>query len=547
MPQATVVHEIKGTVKVTVEADKPKGFLAPRALGVAWDMASNDIVQPLMPQILMSAGVTTLRYPGSSFADSYHWSTNKTTWGQGTLSPNNDFGRFARLLDNFGTAIITVNYGTNIDGTGGGTPEEAAAWVAYAMGDPANSKSIGRDASGHDWQTIGHWASIRASQPLATDDGLNFLRIAHRDPILIKYWEVGNEVYRNGYYDGNGAETDLHAPYAKDPKDNQKQRKRNSSLSPDAYGNALLQFAKAMKAVDNRVKVGASLDIPLAGDWNVSGDWVEDPLHPGKYVQKGTAEAAGLGVAQKSFDAGIDWDKNVLKAACKDIDFVSLHWYVADTTEASHFKDLDNAKTLMKPEEELPNILAALLDLLRKNCGPNSQNIQVLATEFGVRPYAAITEEIVPALFAIDAYATMVEDGFANIDWANLHKTFLTDEDKAGSIYFAPQLVRRMADLGDTVVTAGSNQSLLAAHAAVHKDGSVGIMLINKDPKNNATVKVTVGGDKLADTGTRYDYGKGNRPDQYAIPGVAATGLGNNFTLTVPSYTATVLIIPKGK
>ncbi len=104
-----------------------------------------------------------------------------------------------------------------------------------------------------------------------------------------------------------------------------------------------------------------------------------------------------------------------------------------------------------------------------------------------------------------------------------------------------------MADLGDTVVTAGSNQSLLAAHAAVHKDGSVGIMLINKDPKNNATVKVTVGGDKLADTGTRYDYGKGNRPDQYAIPGVAATGLGNNFTLTVPSYTATVLIIPKGK
>ena len=544
MPEATVTHEIKGTVKVTVEADKPKGFLAPRALGVSWDMASNDIAQPLLPQILMSAGVTMLRYPGSSFADSYHWSTNKSTWGQGSPSPNNDFGHFAKLLDQFGTAVVVVNYGSNLDGTGGGTPEEAAAWVAYAMGDPANTQSIGKDSSGHDWQTVGYWASIRASQPLATDDGLNFLRIARPNPILIKYWEVGNEVYRNGFYDGNGAEEDLHAAYAKDPKENEKQRKRNPALSPDAYGNALLQFAKAMKVVDKRISVGASLDIPLAGDWNVSGDWVEDPLHRGKYVQKGTAEAAGLGVAQKSFDAGIDWDKNVLKVAGKNIDFVSLHWYVADTTEASHFKDLDNGKTLMKPEEELPNILAALVDLFRKYGG---QNIQVLVTEFGVRPYANITEEIVPALFAADAYATMAEDGVANIDWASLHKAFLSDEDKAGPVYFAPQLVRRMADLGDTIVNASSNNPLLAAHAAVHKDGSVGIMLINKDPKNNATVKVGVGGAKLANTGARYDYGKNNRPSQYAISGVAATDLGNNFTVTVPSYTATVLVISRAQ
>ena len=31
-------------------------------------------------------------------------------------------------------ALITVNYGMNSLGTGGGEPKEAAAWVAYANG-----------------------------------------------------------------------------------------------------------------------------------------------------------------------------------------------------------------------------------------------------------------------------------------------------------------------------------------------------------------------------------------------------------------------------
>jgi hypothetical protein len=34
MPQADVALEIKGTVKVTIQADKARGFMAPRALGL---------------------------------------------------------------------------------------------------------------------------------------------------------------------------------------------------------------------------------------------------------------------------------------------------------------------------------------------------------------------------------------------------------------------------------------------------------------------------------------------------------------------------------
>ncbi len=521
-------QEIRGVVKVTVQADKPRGFLPPRGLGVFSSAGDKQLMDPMMPQILQSSGVTTLRYPGGAYADNYHWSSYKPTKWQGTdqlgyYASQNDFGHFVRLVDQVGTAVITVNYGSNFDGTGGGTPEEAAAWVAYAMGDPANTKPIGKDSTGHDWQTIGYWAGLRASQPLASDDGLNFLRISHPNPVLIKYWEVGNEVYRNGYYGGQQTEQDLHAPYSKDPKENEKQRRKNPNLSPDSYGNNLLQYIKAMKAVDGRIKVGASLDVPLAGDWNLSGDWVEDPSHPGKYVQKGTAEAAGLGTAHK-------------------------HWYTAATTEASGWKDIDNTGTLLKTQDELPKVMAGLLDLFQKYCGQNTQNMQLLVTEFGITPWVKVKDEMLSALFAADAYATLVEDGAANIDWAEIHKNgFLNDENKPGPAYFAPQMIRQMANLNDKIVTAASSNALLAVHASLRSDGSVGVMFINKDPKNNATVKVTVTGASLAAKGTRFDFGKSNPASQYAVAGVPADGLGNSFTVTVPSYTITDLVIPKAQ
>ena len=72
-----------------------------------------------------------------------------------------------------------------------------------------------------------------------------------------------------------------------------------------------------------------------------------------------------------------------------------------------------------------------------------------------------------------------------------------------------------------------------------------GIMLINKDPKSSAAVKVSITGSKLAQAGSRYDFGKSNSSKDYAVPAVTAPGLGNEFTISVPSYTVTVLIIPK--
>lgn len=447
--------------------------------------------------MLRAAGVTTLRYPGGGYADNYHWSIYKPTKWQASDPPmygyyaaNNDFGHFVSLVDRVGPTVITVNYGSNLDGTGGGEPAEAAAWVAYANGNPSDARVIGKDSTGHDWQTVGYWASVRASAPLAVDDGKNFLRIAHPPGLNIKYWEIGNEVFGNGYYGGEGFEEDLHAPYPKDAKNNERDRKNNARLSPETYGSGVVEFAKEMKAVDPRISIGAVLDTPGtsgAGSW--TEEWTRDPI---------TREYGPHMRYAQNNNSAMDWDQKVLKVAGKSIDFVVIHWYTGDLLPPD-WKVLNIPSFLAAPQDELPKIVAALLEMFQKYCGPNAQNIQLAVTELGSRPSAKVTDELVLGLFAADAYASLIEDGAVNIDWLELHNnSFLDTKNKPGAAYFGIRMVHNLLNMREVMVASTSSQKLLAVHAAKHADGSLGLMLINKDPINVANVKITVSGAKLA-------------------------------------------------
>ena len=106
--------------------------------------------------------------------------------------------------------IITVNYGSNAAGTGGGDQNEAAAWVKYSN----NTKKYG-----------------------------------------VKYWEVGNEIYGNGEY-GAKWEEDLHAAH-----------------DPATYGTNVVTFVDAMKAQDPTIKVGAVLTTPDEWPDKQSPNW----------------------------------------------------------------------------------------------------------------------------------------------------------------------------------------------------------------------------------------------------------------------------------
>lgn len=115
------------------------------------------------------------------------------------------------LLDNaHAQAVITVDYGSGLQWNSIHTklvapftnsqPQEAAAWVAYANGDASlygtlGDITIGVDALGNDWKTVGFWAKLRSSTlaqyqswaGASYNSDNNFLAINHPTPVGIKY------------------------------------------------------------------------------------------------------------------------------------------------------------------------------------------------------------------------------------------------------------------------------------------------------------------------------------------------------------------------
>ena len=109
---------------------------------------------------LHSAGIYTLRWPGGSGSDYYHWQSN-TLCNKDYTAPYSDFPSMVRYLvtaGNFDLAV-TANYGTNSACNAGGDPTEAAAWVTEALNLGANVThwTIGNESFGY-WEEDLHVA-----------------------------------------------------------------------------------------------------------------------------------------------------------------------------------------------------------------------------------------------------------------------------------------------------------------------------------------------------------------------------------------------------
>ncbi len=156
-------------------------------------------------QLVEADGLNTFRFPGGGskvrrlslqiLANNYYTGSNNIA----------QFLQFIQAVN--GTGLITTDYGS-------GSPQEAAAELAYLQGSPTDTTPIGTGLEWSDsanqwqsvnWGTVGYWASLRGASPLSTDDGLNFLRINHPAPFSnIKYWEMGNEEYGSWEIDHHG-------------------------------------------------------------------------------------------------------------------------------------------------------------------------------------------------------------------------------------------------------------------------------------------------------------------------------------------------------
>ena len=536
---------------VTVNLASVKATVGPDLMGIHTSVYDGTMQAPTTPDLLKAAGVTSLRYPGGSYADLYHWETHTGTptpaagAGSNTIyvAPGADFGSFIGLLDKVGAkAMITVNYGMNPAGTGPGVPQEAAAWVAYANGSPTSTTVIGLDADGVDWMTVGYWAGLRAAMPLPVDDGKNFLRIGRATPVGIKYWEIGNEIYGNGYYYGNatsaGWEADLHAPYN---GTNGTARNKNAALGPATYGMNVKAYAQAMKAVDPNVHIGVVLHWPF------------------------NEFTATQGV--------VDWNNTVLPQACSSVDFVINHWYPGTTL----------ASLLTLPKTDIPAMFTALRGLLTmasNNCGTKGATMPIAVTEWGpntgdgaaqVELKAALRTSKPPmhtqlvGIFAAESYANFMEQNALAVHWLELHNDSYLGNGDTGSPtdvpvwgYYGQQMAHHLAGAGDQLVTAtvsnaGSLMTSLLVHAAKKTDGSVSVMLTNTTANTgggNTAANVTVnvsGGNMLNCVGTKYVYAPVGTDLSGTIKAEAIFSAASrtSFSVGVPAYSVVVVNFPK--
>jgi hypothetical protein len=428
------------TVNVSVNANEGQGTIPATAYGLnsaVWDSQMNV---PQVQGLLQQAGVKMLRYPGGSYGDIYNWQNN--TAPGGFVAPGTDFDSFMGTVKKIGAQpMIIANYGT-------GTPAEAAAWVQYAN------------------ITKGYGA---------------------------KYWEIGNEIYGNGYY-GADWEADNHA-----------------SKSPATYAANVLAYASAMKAVDPSIKIGAVLTLP--------GNWPDSVV----------------GASDSS-----DWNKIVLAAAGSAIDFVIVHWYPNGT----------GAATALSEPEQLTGELAQLRQEINQYAGPNGPHISVAMTEVNSN---VDTDTQPDALFGADTYLTALENGVFTVDWWDTHNgptaistapDGATDYNDYGVLssgtcvgttcepamntpfptYYSLAMLSKVGLPGDTMVRAGTDQQLVAAHAVRNANGDLSVLLVNKDPANSYQVSLHYAGfTPAAAAPTVYTYGDEASSITSAVQGTAGS------------------------
>jgi len=541
--------------KVEVEPAQVKAMIYTTSFGIATDRWDANAYDPATIRLLQDAGITNLRFPGNGGIDAlYHWSTGKiinpyTDDRAPAFPAEKQFPAVVPVIDALGTGLVSVNYGSNLNGTGGGEPAEAAAWVAYANGNPSSTQVIGKDSVGNDWKTVGFWASLRASSPLATDDGYNFLRIAHPTPIGIQLWTVGNEPWGDGFYgqsrtvgsdaDNEGKygqspppEPDLHAGKVNNSKD-WGRHQGNDRVGPTAYGNAVVAYAKAMKAVDPTIMIGAFVMLP---------PYAKDANQVGK-----------------------NWNADVLKAACGSMDFSAATFWEGKGAAPDWVKNVDERDLLLEARDEMDpnryypgendvrhdfNILGRdLLEKYKKYC-PKGHAPQLAVTGLGLASWLPAENPAATAMFSADSVAQLLETGAYTVMWSPIHAlspSFLDDKNKPQPAYYGIKLLHTVAGVGDALVTANSPLDTLAVHAVKRRDGGFGLLLINKDLVHAMAVTVSVDGYNYATTGTRYDYGKLNIEAGKEITEAPITNLGPTFTVEVPRYGITAVVIPKAQ
>ncbi|RAG86697.1 alpha-L-arabinofuranosidase [Streptacidiphilus pinicola] len=445
---ATTVPTAAATTSATVSVNAAQSLATVPVTGIGTNASVYDskLTDAAVPGLLKQAGVGLVRFPGGSSSDSYNWKTNSDLTN-GTQAV--DFDQYATMLQQSGAqGMVTVNYGSGDTIGASETPAESGAQLAA------------------DW--------------------VRYANITHN--YHIKYWEIGNEVYGNGTY-GADWETDKHCAAGTNP----------SNCGPAVYAQNVKAYIAAMKAVDPTIQVGVVLTAP--------GNWPDG--------------ATSAGSPQP-------WNQTVMTALAGQIGFADVHWYPQNPSSVTPPGPTDAG--LLADAAQIPTMVGTLHAQLGQYAGSSSVPIMVTETNSVSSNPGKQTVGLVNALFLPQDYLGWLANGVSSVDWWQIHNGMVTTGDNGSSLYGSANygdygmladgscataagaqlcepsadtpfpayngmtLLSRFVHPGDTLVSAGSSQSLLQAYSVKAGDGSLRVLLVNDDPANSYQVNLSYAG-----------------------------------------------------
>ncbi|MEO0494508.1 MAG: alpha-L-arabinofuranosidase [Actinomycetota bacterium] len=391
----------------------------------AWLGPSRDSLDFYHPAIDV-AGVEVLRFPGGSWSNDYDWlacldGLDGCFWPWAMTVA--DFARVMSDVDESTEFVWTIHYN--------GTPEEAAALVAFFNGDVDDQTVIGVDADGVDWGVEAQWAQRRVDLGFA-------------DPIGVRYWEIGNEIY--------GAAASAGPQCASFGWENVATCDGTEYMLGIDDQAGLVEYAAAIRAVDPASQIGA-VGVAPAGAWS-------------------------------------DFGNEVLAAADGHVDFYIVHWYGYDNSP-------DPASIPGRAQEAWPASMAGLREAM---AGWGVPELAVAVTEYNLVSFRdgdtdAVMRTAANAFFTAETIGAMALSG---VEIAN-HWNLFDGEDGLGTSYGLVD-----ADSGEAlpVLFGFRSWSLMGTtlrpvvgdavttYATSGDDGSVQIMLLN--PSDDA-VSLSIG------------------------------------------------------
>jgi len=396
---------------------------------------------------LTQAGILSLRFPGGSESDEYNWATGKTT-----VYSTNGVKTSGPSSQNSDWANFMQIF-TNLPGEqafitvnyGTGTSNEAAAWVLNAN--------------------------------VTNNCG-------------IKYWEVGNECYGSW-------EDDTNSP----------------PWSPHTYAIRFAGYQALMKAADPNIKVGCPA-VPGENSYNTYRTY--------------PATNASTGAVHYGWTP-------VMLATMKSLgvtpDFLIYHLYPEDTSGTpAPASDCD--QLLLQASSQVALDATNFRYMINNYLGAGAgTNVELVCTENN----SDAGEEgrqmtgLVNALYLADTLGQLMKTEFNAYTWWDLRNGpgttgsfdptlygWRTEGDE-GLIdgqnsyypdYYAMSMMQYFVRPGDTVLNASSDYLLLSAYASLGADGSLRLLVLNKDTNATFNAQISLANFVPSSSATVYSYGK---------------------------------------